>query len=94
MQVVDYGAQYGLKEERRWNVSADLGFQPSPSAHVYAFGHYEDRESRLTGINDTPFVASDDPNAGGPIFPLDNAWKLDTDGTNYESGMEYREVEK
>jgi hypothetical protein len=86
----DYGAQYGLKEERRWNVSADLGFQPSPNAHVYAFGYYEDRQSRLAGINDTPFVASDDPNAGGPIFPFDNSWTLDTDGTTGSAGTGVR----
>ncbi len=77
----DYGAGYGLTQERRWNVNMDLGYQPSPKAHFYGFGYFEQRRSRLAGINDAAFVSSDDPNAGGPTFPFDNAWRHDTDGT-------------
>jgi MtrB/PioB family decaheme-associated outer membrane protein len=85
----DYGDVYGLRAERWGNVNAELNFQPSPAAQVYVFGSFEKRWSRIAGINDS-FAFSSDPDAGGPVFPFENAWRLDSDETTWSAGTGLR----
>jgi MtrB/PioB family decaheme-associated outer membrane protein len=87
----DYGASYGLDLERSGNVDLELDYQPSPVVQTYVFGHFEMSRRQLANINDSfVFPPSSDPNAGGPVFPLDNAWKLDTDEVSWGVGTGIR----
>ena len=87
----DYGASYGLDLERWGNVDFELDFQPSPRVQTYLFGHFEMRRRQLASINDSfVFPPSSDPNAGGAVFPLDNAWKLDTEEISWGVGTGVR----
>jgi len=85
----DFGAAYGLEEVRRGSVNLDLNYQPSPVAQAYLFGHFESRDRKQSSINDA-FAFSDDPKAGGPVFPFRNSWKLDTDEISWGLGTGVR----
>jgi MtrB/PioB family decaheme-associated outer membrane protein len=85
----DFGAAYGLEEVRRGNVNLDLNYQPSPATQAYLFGHFEVRDRKQSSINDA-FAFSSDPNAGGPVFPFRNSWKLDTDEVSWGLGTGVR----
>jgi hypothetical protein len=85
----DFGAAYGLEEVRRGNVNLDLNYQPSPAVQAYLFGHFEVRDRKQSSINDA-FAFSSDPNAGGPVFPFRNSWKLDTDEISWGLGAGVR----
>lgn len=85
----DYGASYGLEKQRWGNANLDLNFQPSPAGQAYLFGQVETRERRLAGINDA-FAFSSDPNAGGAVFPFENAWRLDATATSWSIGAGLR----
>jgi hypothetical protein len=78
-----------LEEVRRGNVNLDLNYQPSPAVQAYLFGHFEVRDRKQSSINDA-FAFSSDPKAGGPVFPLRNSWKLDTDEVSWGLGAGVR----
>jgi hypothetical protein len=80
-----YGAAYGLEEVRWANVNFDLNYQPSPVGQIYLFGQFEVRNRKQSSINDA-FAFSGDPNAGGPVFPFQNSWMLDTDEVSWALG--------
>jgi hypothetical protein len=86
----NYGAAYGLEEVRWGNINLDLNYQPSPAVQAYLFGHFEMRDRKQSSINDNPVAFSDDPYAGGRVFPFPNSWALDTDELSWALGTGLR----
>ncbi len=75
----EYGADYGLVRERARDVAAEWSVQPSPSLSAYLFLSAEGRARDMGSIRG--FAASPDGSAGGPTFPLENGWRVESEGT-------------
>ena len=73
----DYSSDYGPRSDRRVNVNLDWSYQPSPRATFNVFGSFERTKGKLSTIRGV--AGSTDPNAGGPAFPLSNAWSAESD---------------
>lgn len=87
----DYGADYGLEHDRRGQIDLDLGFAPSPRVQAHLFGHFGKGRTRTSGINSAEvFPMVDDPDAGGVVFPLENAWRIEGDETTWGAGAGFR----
>jgi hypothetical protein len=85
-----YDADYGLEFVRLGSASLEWSVQPSPAWDAYLFGGFEAGRRRLANINDVFPTSSSDPNAGGPVFPLANAWTLETTETGGNAGAGFR----
>jgi Putative outer membrane beta-barrel porin, MtrB/PioB len=81
----DYGADYGLEDSRSGSVNLEWSYQPTPSVTGYVFGSYERGENDMASINDAPAL-SNDPNAGGAVYPLANAWSVHTRDSGGSAG--------
>ncbi len=69
----DYGAAFGLKSADRIALNGEWSYQISTVASVFAYYSYQNGDRAFAGINDNG-PASADGSAGGPVFPLANAW--------------------
>ena len=84
-----HDADYGLTGERSGSLNLEWNIQPSPRWNAFVFAGWERSRRGLSGINDDP-VSSQDPNAGGAVFPFLNSWSLDTNGDSVDVGMGVR----
>ncbi len=81
----DYGARYGLRRARAWDVNAELSVQPAPGLDAYVFGSAEWRRRELDTIDSAvPFGAQLEP--GGPVFPYDHSWTARTRAPSVAAG--------
>lgn len=85
----DYDARYGLDGRRYRRANVEWNWQPRATANVFAFYGYERGKSKQANINDDPLTlgTSTDPNAGGIIYPLGNAWWEYNRETNHLAGL-------
>ena len=71
---VDYGSDYGLRDERGGGLNLEWNWQPSPKWNAYLMGSWERSRRKLTNI--AGVYGSNDPEAGGIGYPLLNAWEV------------------
>jgi MtrB/PioB family decaheme-associated outer membrane protein len=80
----DYDSEYGLQSDRRHSVGAEWSVQPRPWLSASVYGSFEPYRRHMGSIRG--FASSADGNAGGPNFPLDNAWSVHSDGDSVGCG--------
>lgn len=73
----DYSSRYGPESDWRADATVEGTYQPSPRSSFHAYGTFERRGLELANIRGV--AGSTDPNAGGPAFPLANAWSAESD---------------
>lgn len=81
----DYGARYGLTDERSGQLHIDWSWQPSPDTRAYVFLGFDRVRRQMANIN-AAGPLSDDPNAGGVVFPLERAWWVRMRETHWSLG--------
>lgn len=82
----DYGSDFGLESERSLDASSEWSWQPSPRASVSAWYGFARRERRQRSIADAA-APGGDGSAGGPVFPLTNAWRMEGDEHSHAAGL-------
>jgi hypothetical protein len=99
----DYpNSQYGrVGHARRGSISLELNYRPSAALNVYGFYSYQVGSMNQRGIQQgfcligTAGVTaanflSQCPEAGSSLYPLDNAWSVDSDDRNQVAGLGLR----
>ncbi len=81
----DYGADYGVRDERSGEAGLDASYLPSPKVELHLFASYERRDRRLRTIDSTPGPVVD-LSAGGPTFPFRNSWSWDSEVDTLSTG--------
>jgi len=74
---IDYDSDYGLEDEVGGGVNFEWNWQPSPKWNAYVMGSWERSRRKLSSIAGR-FFLSNDPNAGGIVYPLDHAWEVES----------------
>ena len=74
LRDVDYGADYGLQQERGGGLHVEWNWQPSPDWNAYLMGSWERAHRDLSSIAGN--FGFTDPNAGGNAYPLTNRWEI------------------
>ncbi len=69
----NYRAAYGLRHRDSDAANLQWHWRPRPALEAHLVYGFERRTTEMRLVNDS-FALSSDPNAGGPWFPLDNAW--------------------
>lgn len=82
----DYPSDFGLTSACGLDASSEWSWQPSPRAGVSAWYGFALREQRQRSIADAAASGSNG-SAGGPVFPLSNAWRLDSDERSHAVGI-------
>jgi hypothetical protein len=85
----DYGVDYGLRDATAWNANVEWSWQPSPRTSAYVWYGFEARSHHQATINDSAAL-SNDPQAGGPVFPFSLAWQLGSDERVHSAGAGVR----
>lgn len=85
----DFGAGYGLQDERVAELTLDGTLQPSPAVDLHAFVSFEWRSRRFSTINSEPGPVGD-LSPGGVTFPFDNRWSWDSETETYVVGAGIR----
>jgi hypothetical protein len=90
----DFGAGYGLQDERVAELTLDGTLQPSPTVDLHAFVSFEWRSRRFSTINSEPGPVGD-LSPGGATFPLDNRWSWDSETETYVvgAGIRFRPID-
>jgi len=83
------GDDYGLRDATAWNAKVEWSWQPSPRTSAYVWYGFEARSHHQATINDSSAL-SNDPQAGGPVFPLSLAWQLGSDERVHSAGVGVR----
>jgi MtrB/PioB family decaheme-associated outer membrane protein len=78
-------ADYGLRDAETSSANAEWNYRFAQNANVYLYYSYQDHERNIANINDAG-AAGTDPEAGGAVYPLDNAWTENVDETNQSFG--------
>lgn len=73
----DYDLRHGLSRVLAANANVELAVQPSPAIDAYTYGSAEWRRREL-GTIDAASLIGDDFNPGGPVFPYDGAYELNS----------------
>jgi MtrB/PioB family decaheme-associated outer membrane protein len=73
----DYDLRHGLSRVRAANVNVEVDVQPAPAFDAYAYGSSEWRRRELGTIASASLVGTDF-NPGGPVFPFDRAYELNS----------------
>jgi len=71
---IAYDADYGLQYDRGASVSVEWNWQPSPNLNAFVMGAWEHARTETRSIAGRPGLP--DPNAGGSVYPLQNAWEV------------------
>ena len=71
----DYGSDYGTRSDRARDAEVEWTVQPSPQVMASAFFSLAKNQRNSGSIRG--FASSPNPDAGGPNFPLTNAWSAD-----------------
>ena len=90
---------YGRIDHARYgSISLEANYQPSAELNIYGFYTYQSGTMRQSGIqmnscvigtagvtasNFESFCAA----AGGPLYPVENAWNVNADDTNQVAGL-------
>ena len=85
----DYDADYGLKSARNLNLNADLTYQVSLRTNFNIFYSFQFHKRDAANINPNPAAGPDD-SAGGPVYPLENAWSEENKDKNHVFGAGLR----
>ncbi len=88
---------YGLTHERTIGLDADASYQPSPAFDMRVFGNLEWRDRRLESIvGRGGGVSSGIFTAGGPAYPLNKKWSLDSELLSFSvgAGARYRPIKR
>jgi len=99
----DYpNSQYGrIGHERRGSISVELNYRSSSALNLYGFYSYQVGSMDQRGIQrgvcllGTAGVTAGNflsvcPEAGSSLYPLDNAWSVDSDDRNHVAGLGVR----
>lgn len=85
----DFAAEYGLRESSARHFNAELNYQIGPHHNLFFYLSRSEHEREVANINDAGGIATD-PNAGGVVYPLANAWAEQVDETTDSFGGGYR----
>ncbi len=69
----NYRAAYGLRDRDSDQAHLQWSWRPRPALEAHLHYGFERRWTEM-GLVDERFAVSEDPNAGGPWFPLDWSW--------------------
>ncbi len=95
-------SNYGRTDhEQRGSINLELNYQPSPAFNAYGYYSWQTGKMSQAGIQNnictlgTPGVTADNFQsvcgaAGGPLFPLDRAWTVNSNDTNNVVGLGLR----
>lgn len=99
----DYpNAEFGrIDRERRGSISIDVNYQPSAALSVYGFYSHQIGKMKQAGIQQATCVIGTAgvtaanflslcPAAGGPLYPLNGAWYVNSDDRNHVAGFGVR----
>ena len=90
LQESDFPASYGRTgKETRHAFNAELNYQPAPLINAYAFYSHETARSQQASIRDMGILGSS-ADAGGPDYPLANAWRVEMRDRNDTAGLGLR----
>jgi MtrB/PioB family decaheme-associated outer membrane protein len=81
----DYDASYGLRATSAFDATADLNYQISTTATVTGFFTVQQQHRSIANINGRGVPGSGA--AGGPDYPLANAWSEALADHNYSAGF-------
>ncbi|TMA30242.1 MAG: hypothetical protein E6J87_18690 [Deltaproteobacteria bacterium] len=81
----DYDSSFGLQSDRTRNLQAEWSVQPRPWLSASVCGSLEAHERNMANIHGIlgglpPPPPQSNGDAGGPNFPLPNAWNVNADG--------------
>jgi hypothetical protein len=85
----NFHAAYGLRDRDADRANLQWNWRPRPTLEAHFFYGFERRSSEMGLINES-FALSDDPNAAGPWFPLDNAWTERSRARSHHAGSGVR----
>ncbi len=81
----DYDADYGLQSLSTFDANTSLTTQISPTVSFTAFYSFQTHQRDAAAIN-AARSGSPDGSAGGPNYPLENAWSESVDDLNHVVG--------
>jgi hypothetical protein len=87
----DYDADYGLKDASTYDLNGSIGAQFSGAGYVTALFGYQSHHREVSSINVVRTASSDD-SAGGPNYPLSNAWRQTVEDANYLAAVSVRQT--
>jgi MtrB/PioB family decaheme-associated outer membrane protein len=82
----EFDADFGLQDSERLNASAEYNYQFAKDGSAFVYYSYQNHDRAARNINDAG-AFGDDPNAGGVVFPLDNAWRETLNEHNHSAGI-------
>ncbi len=85
----NYRAAYGLRDRDSDHVNLQWTWRPRPTLETHVFYGFERRSSEMALINENGSL-SEDPNAGGPWFPLANQWTQRSRARTHNAGTRVR----
>jgi hypothetical protein len=85
MKFDDYAAQYGLRNSSSYDVNLDLNYQISTTATVTGFFTFQMQRRSIANINSVGKPGS--VAAGGPDYPLANAWQEGVSSHDLAAGI-------
>ena len=85
----DFDADYGLRSAETNSLNAQLNYQLGPHHNLFFYFARTKHKRDIANINDAGSIGID-PNAGGPVYPVANAWSEQVDETNDSLGGGYR----
>ena len=87
LQDNDYPASYGRTgRDARASINAEINYSPAALVNAYAFYSREAARSRQAGIRDLTLLGGS-ALAGGPDYPLANAWRVEMRDRNDVAGF-------
>lgn len=86
----DHDADYGRVDESKLDINAEWSYVPSDKGSLHIFYGFQQLKNGMATINDV--LPGNDPNAGGSVFPLSNAWDEREEDTSHMigAGLSYR----
>jgi MtrB/PioB family decaheme-associated outer membrane protein len=84
-KIDNYDAQYGLRSASSFDVNADVNYQASTATTITGFATYQSQYRNIANIN--PLGLPGSGAAGGPNYPLGDAWSEALDDRTYSAGL-------
>lgn len=84
-KIDNYDAQYGLRSSSSLDVNADFNYQLSTATTLTGFFTWQRQNRAMASIN--PLGIAGSGQAGGPDYPLSNAWSETLADNDYTAGF-------
>ena len=82
----NFATQFGLTTSEAFSLNLELNHHVSKRARVFAFYNFQQRQRSQSNITDVGGISSN-PDPGGPVFPLQQAWSEDVEENNQVFGL-------